>query len=60
MKDARQFIESKAKESELIASAKTQGIEILDLIRFLAENAGWKVRFETTEGLLKLDTLLMD
>ena len=50
LEDARSFIETKAQDSELIQSAEAQGIEILDLIRFLAENAGWQVRFEATSG----------
>lgn len=58
MEDAKRFIEQKALESELIDSAETQGIEILDLIRFLVENAGWEVRFETAKGPLKVDTTL--
>ncbi len=50
LEDARKFIEDKAKESDLIASAEAQGIEILDLIRFLVENAGWTAQFETSDG----------
>lgn len=42
-KNAKQFIEKKAKESELLTRARSQGIEILDLIRFMGENAGWTV-----------------
>lgn len=59
MEDAKRFIEQKAQESELIDSAEAQGIEILDLIRFLVENAGWEVRFETATGPLKVDTTLL-
>ncbi|MEM9824412.1 MAG: DUF4230 domain-containing protein [Bacteroidota bacterium] len=56
MEDAKRFIEQKAQESDLIDSAEAQGIEILDLIRFLVENAGWEVRFENTKGIIKVDT----
>lgn len=59
MEDAKRFIEQKALESELIDSAEAQGIEILDLIRFLVENAGWEVHFETAKGPLKVDTTLL-
>ena len=52
LEDARKFIEDKAKESDLIVKAEAQGIEILDLIRFLVENAGWAAQFETTDGNL--------
>ena len=50
LEDARQFIENKAAESDLIDSAADQGIEILDVIRFMVENAGWQIRFESSSG----------
>jgi len=49
-RDARDFIEQKALESDLMAKAREQGIEILDVIRFMAENSGWQIRFETPQG----------
>jgi len=45
-KKARDLIEQKAKESDLFKQARTQGIEIIDLIRFIGENAGWTVQQE--------------
>jgi hypothetical protein len=60
LEDARKFIESKAKESDLLDSAEAQGIEMLDLIRFLVENAGWKVTFYSTKGQLDLRDTLMN
>lgn len=54
LKDARRFIESKARESDLLLSAEAQGIEMLDLIRFMVENAGWQVEFYSTEGQLQI------
>lgn len=58
-KSARGFIEQKAKESDLLPRAREQGIEILEVIRFMAENAGWQVRMETADGtLLERDTTL--
>ena len=50
LEDARTFIETKARESDLLSSAEEQGIEILDLIRFIVVNAGWEIQFETTDG----------
>lgn len=45
-KKARDLIEQKAKESDLFKQARTQGIEIIDLITFIGENAGWTVQRE--------------
>lgn len=44
--NAKRFVEQKARQSELLDKARQQGIQILDLIRFMAENAGWKVQME--------------
>lgn len=46
-KKARDLIEQKARESDLIKQARDQGIEILDLIRFIGESAGWKVQMDS-------------
>jgi hypothetical protein len=46
-KKARDLIEQKARESDLIKQAREQGIEILDLIRFIGESAGWTVQRES-------------
>lgn len=43
-KDARAFIERKAVESDLLERAAAQGIGMLDVIRFMAESAGWQVQ----------------
>lgn len=57
MADAKGLIIKKALESDLMQSAEEQGIEILELIRFLVENAGFKVKFDTeNELLLKRDS----
>lgn len=44
--NAKAFIQEKALKSELINQAKQQGNQMLDVIRFMAENAGWTVEFE--------------
>lgn len=60
LEDARTFIESKARESDLLSSAEEQGIEILDLIRFMVVNAGWQIEFETKDGSLALPDTIKD
>lgn len=57
MGDAKGLIRKKALESSLMQSAAEQGIELLELIRFLVENAGYEVQFDTqNERLLRRDT----
>lgn len=62
-KDARQFIEAKAQDSALMDKAREQGLQILDVIRFMGENAGYTVIMENPNGRpysLQPDTLLLD
>lgn len=46
-KNAKDMIAKKAGTGELMIRAKKQGLELLDLIKFLAEGAGWKVEIES-------------
>ncbi len=46
-KNAKEMIAKKAATGELMVRAKKQGLELLDLIRFMAEGAGWKVEVES-------------
>ena len=41
------MIAKKAATGELMIRAKKQGLEILDLIKFMAEGAGWIVEVES-------------
>lgn len=47
---AKSYIEEKALESDLLLSAEKQGNQLLDLMRFMAENAGWRLVFEPRGG----------
>ena len=40
---AKEFIEAKALDSELMQKAEEQGNQVLDLIEFMGKNAGWRV-----------------
>lgn len=62
MDDAKGLIRKKALESSLIASAEEQGIELLELIRYLVENAGYTVEFltEQQKTIPPDSSLLMD
>ncbi|MFZ4559642.1 MAG: DUF4230 domain-containing protein [Saprospiraceae bacterium] len=42
--NARDFIEQKALQSNLLPKASEQGVNILEAIRFMAESAGWRVQ----------------
>jgi hypothetical protein len=44
--NAKALIETKARQSDLFLTAEKQGEDMLEVIRFMAENAGWAVRFE--------------
>jgi hypothetical protein len=45
-RNAKAFIEARAKESDLLEAAEKQGNLMLDLIRNMAEGAGWQVVME--------------
>ncbi|HMO39287.1 MAG TPA: DUF4230 domain-containing protein [Saprospiraceae bacterium] len=51
--NAKQFIEAKALESDLIATARKEGNQVLELMRFIAESAGWKFVVRTEAGGLE-------
>lgn len=44
--NAKQFIEEKAKESDLFEKAEEQGNQMLELIQFITESTGWRVQVE--------------
>jgi hypothetical protein len=43
----KDFIKDKAEQSDLKQRAQTQGNQMLDVIRFMVESAGWKMVVET-------------
>ncbi len=48
-KDAKNYILAKVDESDLAEQAQAQGNEMIDLIRFMTESAGWIVVVEGKE-----------
>ncbi|MBK7873109.1 MAG: DUF4230 domain-containing protein [Saprospiraceae bacterium] len=48
---AKQFIEEKAQESDLLATAQKEGNQALELMKFIAESAGWKFVVKSNVGL---------
>jgi hypothetical protein len=42
-KRAKDLIRESANQSNLLASAKEQSDKIFEIVRFMAENTGWKV-----------------
>ena len=46
-KKAKKYIETAAKDSDLIKSAERQGNELLELVQFMVENAGWSLVVDT-------------
>jgi len=58
---AKEFIVTKAKESDLLQSAEEQGKEALEMINFMVESAGWQVQYRQKGSLLdtaKVDAML--
>ncbi|HMN90273.1 MAG TPA: DUF4230 domain-containing protein [Saprospiraceae bacterium] len=53
--NAKKFIEAKAKESDLISTARKEGNQVLELMKFIAESAGWNF---VVQSKVNLDTLL--
>lgn len=52
--NAKKYIEARAKESNLIKAAEEEGNQALELMRFIAESAGWKFVVKSDAGLDKL------
>lgn len=55
---AKQYIEERAKESDLLQSAQNQGEQILDMMRFMVEQSGWQMEYRKRSNLLDVDKLL--
>jgi len=53
--NAKQFIMEKATESELLASAKKQGNQALEMMAFMVENSGWELVYK--KDLVSKETL---
>ena len=47
VEDAKAFLRKKAEESRLFEAATEQGVELLDLIKFMAESTGWTVEMRS-------------
>lgn len=50
---AKDLIRDEALKSGLLDAARTQAGQMLDLVRFMAESAGWKVESADNKGLLQ-------
>lgn len=55
--NAKKFIEQKAQESDLFIAAEKQSNQMLEMIRFIVESAGWKMEYKSRYGVSALDTL---
>lgn len=56
--NAKKYIEKKAEESDLIEIARKEGNQALDLMKFIAESAGWKFAVGSVNNANNLDSLL--
>jgi len=57
-KDAKEYIRAKVQESELFDQAEEQGNEMIELIRFMTESAGWTVEVRGRNLTPLRDTLM--
>ncbi len=48
---AKKFIEERAAESDLMATAKKEGNQALELMKFIAESAGWRFVVRSNDPL---------
>ncbi len=49
--NAKKYIEARAQESNLIKTAEEEGNQALELMRFIAESAGWKFVIKSNTSL---------
>lgn len=56
-KNAKETIRQKAISSDLFLAAEKQSNNMLDLIKFMVEGAGWQLQFRTRIDALSIDTL---
>ena len=56
-KNAKDKIRQAAVSSDLFLAAETQSNNMLDLVKFMVEGAGWKLQFRPKGGLIQIDTL---
>lgn len=56
--NAKEFIQQKAEESDLFLAAEEQSGQMMEMIQFIVENAGWTLEFKTRyQELITQDTL---
>lgn len=50
--NAKRFLEQKARESRLMDEAKEQGNQLVTMVRYLVESAGWQLAIEQDDRLI--------
>ncbi len=55
---AKNFIVEKAKESDILLAAEAQGNQLLEMVEFIVESAGWTLQYQTRIAKPTLDSLL--
>ncbi len=56
-RNAKEKIREQVAQSDLFLAAEKQSNDMLDLIRFMVEGAGWKLKFQPRGERINLDTL---
>ena len=56
-RNAKEKIRQAAVGSDLFLAAEAQSNNMLDLVKFMVEGAGWKLQFQPRGGMIKVDSL---
>lgn len=60
-KNAKETLRKKALESSLLVEAAEQGNQLLEVMRFMVQSAGWTLEVEQENGsLISIDSLLLN
>ncbi|MFT5763190.1 MAG: hypothetical protein ACI8X3_000609 [Saprospiraceae bacterium] len=54
---SKEKIREQVRKSDIFLAAEKQSNDMLDLIRFMVEGAGWKLAFVPRGGMIEIDTL---
>lgn len=56
--NAKRFLEEKAKESRLLDDAREQGNQLVTMVQYLVESAGWNLAIEQDDKVMDADAWL--
>ncbi len=57
-KNAKEKVRKEANNSDLFLTAESESVQVLEIIRYMVEGAGWSLEFRPRNGTIELDTLV--